>query len=223
MKAYAVQEEDEGTGGIVYADHSIVALRNGASQYGDGDISGWKAVRAPWADSYAPGPCPLLVMVDHGWWMECHGCGIRIDSDLEFIPDDPTEPVKQLEPVEDGHGLFCTVACRDAHMVERAERKIFGQWMLDLLRLRLRDKLPGCTEAEAAMLPHVYVEKKDGLWTIGQCVIGFTFPGCKIGPASLRMGHDKPGAWVTVCHGDLEAWEAYRATVLTMRRAKQTA
>lgn len=210
LKAFAVQEEDEGTGGIVYAEHSIVALRHGASTYGDGDISGWKAVRAKWADQYAPGPCPQLAMVDAGWWIPCHGCEVRIDSDLEFIPDDPGAPAVELKPVEDERGLFCTAECRDAYLIERVERKIYEQWMLDLLRLRLRDKLPGCVEADNA--PYVYVEKRNGLWALRGMAIGFTFPGCKIGPASLRMGEDKPGGWVTVCQGDLEAWESFRAS-----------
>jgi len=40
LKAYAVLEDCENTGGIVFARHSIVALRNGASTFGDGEISG---------------------------------------------------------------------------------------------------------------------------------------------------------------------------------------
>jgi hypothetical protein len=163
LKAYAVQEEDEGTGGIFYAEHDIVARKAGANEFGDGDLHGITCRRAPWADEYAPGPCPLLVMIDHGWWMECHGCGIRIDSDMEYIPDEADAPVLELKPVEDDRGLFCTVECRERHLVERMERKIYEQWMVDLLRLRLRDKLPGCVET--ADKPHVYVEKKAGLWS----------------------------------------------------------
>jgi len=209
LKAFAVQEDCEGTGGIYYAEHAITAKKRFANENNDGELNGITCQRAPWADEYAPGPCPQLVMVDHGWWMECHGCQIRIDSDLEFIPDDPGAPVVELKPVEDERGLFCTAECRDAYLIERVERKIYEQWMLDLLRLRLREKLPGCVEADNA--PYVYVEKRNGLWALRGMAIGFTFPGCKIGPASLRMGEDKPGGWVTVCHGDLEAWESFRA------------
>lgn len=209
MKAFACQEEHEGTGGIYYADHAITAHKRFANEYNDGDLHGITCRRAPWADQYAPGPCPLLVMVDHGWWMERYHCGVRIDSDLEHIPHDPAEPVRELKPVEDASGIFCTADCQSAFHAERAERAIYGQWMLDLLRQCLRDKMPGCTEVSEGMCPHVYVEKKHGLWAIRQAVIAFTFPGCKIGPASIRMEHDQPGATVLVCSGDIEAWEAF--------------
>lgn len=35
LKAYAVLEHDENTGGIVFARHSVVARREGAARYDD--------------------------------------------------------------------------------------------------------------------------------------------------------------------------------------------
>ena len=52
MKAYAVTEEDENTGGIIYAEHNIVARRLGANEYADGEIAYVSCRRAPWADEY---------------------------------------------------------------------------------------------------------------------------------------------------------------------------
>ena len=80
--AFAVQEDTEGTGGIVFSRSSIEALRKGASTFGDGDIHGWSARRAQWADSFAAtGEVPMAVAVECGWWSECHGCGRTISQD----------------------------------------------------------------------------------------------------------------------------------------------
>lgn len=212
LKAYAILEDCENTGGIIFAAHSIVALRRGASQFGDGDITGWAATRAPWADSYAPGPVPSLVCIDNGWHFECHGCGVNIDSDCEDFDVEPGEPVRLLKPVEDGHGIFCAEECRDRYLIERTERKIYEQWMLDLVRARLRIAVPGAVEVvnPASLYPHVHVEKKHGLWILRSAVLAFTFPGATVGVAHLRMDDETPGANVTVCQGDLAAWEAWR-------------
>src|SRR5687767_14229018 len=40
LRAYAVTEEDEGTGGIIFARHAIVARRAGANEYNGGEFHG---------------------------------------------------------------------------------------------------------------------------------------------------------------------------------------
>jgi len=210
LKAYSVQENDEGTGGIYYAEHSIVALRHGANEHGDGDISYFKATRAPWADEYAPGPCPQLVMIDHGWWMECHGCGVRIDSDLIEYSDTPDIPDRELKPVEIGHGLWCSAECRERDLKDRQERKDAEDKAKAAIEAMLLEKLPGVTVAGGH---HAYVNKVDGVYVPEQVHIAFEFPGSKIGPG--HFGHNKIGEepHVTVCQGDLAAWEAWRESL----------
>jgi hypothetical protein len=209
MKAFAVQEDCEGTGDIYYAEHAITAKKRFANEFGDGDLSGVTCSRAPWADQYAP-YCPRLVMIDHGWWMDCHGCEVRIDSDLEGYPDDPEEPVRTLEPVEDDRGLFCSPQCRDNYLSDRAARHAAEAVARAELVAKLLAKLPGVTIVGET---HSYVEKRDGLYVAKQTRAAFEFPGLKIGPA--HFGHNEIGEEpsVTVCQGDLAAWEAWRASL----------
>lgn len=47
LKAYSVTEEYENTGGIIFAEHNIVARRIGASEYADGDFHAVTCRRAP--------------------------------------------------------------------------------------------------------------------------------------------------------------------------------
>jgi hypothetical protein len=210
MKAFAVQEDYEGTGDIYYADHAITAKKRFANEFSDGELNGVTCHRAPWADQFSPGPCPRLVMIDNGWWMECHGCGIRIDSDLEHFLDDPEKPVEILKPVEDARGLFCTEECRDRHLADKSARQAAEEAARAAIEARLLDKIPGVTIAGRT---HIYVVKRDDLYVPQQCRVAFDFPGSKIGPA--HFGHNEVGEepGVTVCAGDLAAWEAWRASL----------
>jgi hypothetical protein len=209
MKAFAVQEDCEGTGDIFYADHAITAKKRFANEFGDGDLSGISCHRAPWADAYAP-HCPRLVMIDHGWWIECNGCGVRIDSDLEVNPDDPDEEVRKLDPVEDDRGLFCLASCRDRYLADRAARQDAEAAARATLEVKLLAKLPGVTVVGEI---HSYVEKRDGLYVARQTRAAFDFPGSTIGPAYFSHNEIGEEPSVTVCQGDLPAWETWRASL----------
>ena len=50
LKAFAVQEDCEGTGGIYYAEHAITAKKRFANENNDGELNGITCQRAPWAD-----------------------------------------------------------------------------------------------------------------------------------------------------------------------------
>ncbi len=78
MKAYAVQEDYEGTGAIIFAKHAIQARRWGANEFNGGELGGMTCRRAPWADQYAPGPIPAEVMMEHGWSFLCVRCERRV-------------------------------------------------------------------------------------------------------------------------------------------------
>ena len=81
MKAYAVLEECENTGGVVFAKHAIVARKMGANEYNGGEFDGVSCRRAPWADKYFGMDVPVRAMVENGWHFECDYCGSRIDED----------------------------------------------------------------------------------------------------------------------------------------------
>ena len=208
LKAYAVQNDFDGEGEIYFAEHDIAARRRGASDFGDGDISGMTCRRAPWADSYAPGPVPKLVMIDNGWRFECHGCGCHIDSDLEAY-DDNDEP-RKFQPVEIDGAIFCAEECHQMDIADRAARSTCETAAINKLTAALLAALPDVTLTGK---PHAYAVKRDGVYVAKQVWIDFTFPGATIGPATYRYDEIDEDPRVTVRTGDLDAWNAWRASL----------
>lgn len=209
--AYCVQEQDENTGGFVFARSSAEARRLGSSQFGSGDFDWGLARRAQWADKYAPGPVPKLAMVDAGWWFECHGCGIKIESE---ILDPETGDVLDLTPVEYGSAIYCSEDCRTDRLDEQRQRRFEEAVAISELSARLASTIPGIEiiNDQENLTPHAYVVKANGEWQPQQCVVAFRFPGCKIGAGQYR--YDKIGEepHITICNGDREAWDAWRAS-----------
>jgi hypothetical protein len=138
LRAFAVTETCEGTGGIVFARHNVVARREGACQFSDGDFHSVECRRAPWADQFASDKIvPVSAMIWAGWHFECTGCGRRIDEDLPSAWENevaPGEPIKganlryaRWNPdhvIGYQHSLvFCRRACQVAYDKEEAEKK----------------------------------------------------------------------------------------------------
>lgn len=212
LKAYSVQEEDEGTGGIVFARSSAEARRNGSCIFGDGDFNWGKARRTPWADQYAPGPVPQLVMLDHGWWFHCNGCGVRIGDDEQ--EDENGDPIEQ-KPIEVGTAIYCTTECRERHLVDRAEATRVQDEAKESLRAELLRRVPGAEIADddPHRPHHAHATKVDGRYVLKQVIIYFTFPGCKAGKATFRFDEIGQEPQVYICNCDLEAWNAWREQV----------
>jgi hypothetical protein len=221
LKAYAVQETDENTGGIFYAKHAITARKRGANEYAGGDIGCVSCCRVPWADQYAPGPCPKLVMIEHGWWLECHGCGVKMCEDAADYEEEGEEG--QNDPtryIERGSAVYCSIECRTWYRSEQAQRKRLERRAIRELAALLLTKLPAVSpitiRSKNNWRPHAYVVKQsDGSWATQHCVVSFEWPGMKIGPGTYRF--DKVGEvpHVAICHGDLEAWNAWRSPAPT--------
>lgn len=221
LKAYAVQEETEGTGGIVFAERSVVARRLGAADFNGGEFGGLTCRRIPWADKYAPGPVPFAVQFAHGWWVECYGCGIRIAEDGTYDAEDNEVLFDPADFIEIGGDVFHSKACYERHVASRARIQAKQREMIDLLRAHLLEKLPGVT-FNPNDGDHAYVTEEGGHLIVRQVWVAFRFPGCVIGAAQYRL--DKPQYYsparfspprpeVTVCHGDLAAWNAWRESV----------
>lgn len=211
--AYAVQNDDDYMGGIVFARSNAEARRKGSAQFGDGDFNWGAATRAPWADQYwAHGRVPKLAMVGAGWWIECTGCEIRIGQDEE---DDDGNPL-ELDPVEDGDCLFCTPQCRNDHFLTQRETKAREAIAIRRLALRFLRSFPG---AWLSGSPHAYVRKeRDGRWQARQVIIRFRFPGCTIGDGHYRLDtSEQPEPQILICNGDKMAWDAWRANVAESR------
>ncbi|MBI1207415.1 MAG: hypothetical protein GC191_09010 [Azospirillum sp.] len=179
LRAYAVQEEDEGTGGIVFARCNAEARRRGACRFGDGDFNWGKAVRAPWADSFAPGPVPFAVMAEHGWVQDCCQCGVQIKLGAEDWNGDPVE----FDIVDEGGRVYCRPACRDRYLEDRAFDEVLSRIAIAGLTKHLLGRLPGAIECGR---PHVEFAGDRDIRHVNRASIGFLFPGGKIG-GSIRF------------------------------------
>lgn len=230
LRAWSVTEEDEGTGGIVFAKHGIVALKNGACQFGSGEWEYYKARRAPWADAFAEtGDLPASVMVENGWHLECTGCGVRIDYDLPemcrkyrgWTPD---------QIVGTQYAAWCTPRCHDEDMADRESRKRHEGLIADMMERLVKRRFPDATiiRDRERLTPHVYLQRDaHGFWRLGQAIVSFEFPGMKIAPANYRWdritSYGDRKAHFTVCNDDKEAFEAYAretAQAIEARRAE---
>lgn len=121
LLAYSVLEEDEWTGGILFARSGIEARRRGANKWNGGEFSGIRVRREKWADQYAAkGKIPMGEYLARGWDVECSNC-------YQVISDDPFDkngdPVV-LEPCGefDGHA-FCTPKCK-IEFEERVKKNV---------------------------------------------------------------------------------------------------
>lgn len=226
MKAFSVLEKEEYTGDIFFAEKRIVAAKNGANEYADGELGGVQCRRAPWADIFAGKGVPAKVAVDHGWRFECSGCGITVDSDLEY------EHRKKIGDIcGTMHGaVYCSPRCkwrtrRDEDRRKAKEQEIIQQFK-DIVLLRFPE-VEFADGEDRFQGHHVYIDRRHGQgnWHIRQATIGFNFPGMKIGPAHFRLEDNHSigpaKAYYTCCNGDREAFEAYAAsTRAALERSK---
>lgn len=120
LKAYEVRDDGEGYCIITFATNSATARREGASELGTDWDSIESCTRKPEFDSYAPGPVPPLVLIEHGWWFECQRCGIRVSSEMdEVLDDDSLDPADFVPQPAGNNGVFCSAACAAESMAEK--------------------------------------------------------------------------------------------------------
>lgn len=224
LRAYAVTEESENTGAIIFAKHHIVAKRQGADEYADGDITYVSCRRAPWADGYAEKPLPAWVMIAHGWHFECHGCGMRLDEDGL---SERRLAVEGVIGTQHG-GVFCCARCRRKHLSRVRRRKAEAQRAIDVFKAIVRRRFPEAQFVDEHDNPnwrhHAWVTYRHGEkgWLWEQVVVAFVFPGMSIAPASLRLpdrpwcGYGRGNRFIgplqphySCCNGDREAFEAW--------------
>lgn len=173
LKAYAVQEPDEGTGGIVFAKSNAQARREGAQQFTDGDFFSVECRRLPWADKYAPGPVPFAVMLDYGWWQDCHGCGLRIEGE----PDPDNEygdgwPGPLVETPNGG--IFCCPSCHDRQVRRWQADKRLKVAAINYARRIANKRCAGLVEQGD---PYVYVNRYTDQPRVEEIRLTFICPG----------------------------------------------
>lgn len=213
LLAYAVQEEDEGTGGIVFARSGIAARRDGAAEFNGGEFGGLTCRRAPWADEFAPGPVPLIVMARNGWWHECPGCGARVGQGYD------NEKRDRFDMVEVANGLYCRPTCRVRHLDREARNTIADAMEIHGLRHALWLHAPGVTLTEHSYVRHTVDFAKGEADGYAAAWVGFTFPGAISNTG--RFGYDKPGEkpHVTVLASDKAAWDVWRESTKSIMAA----
>lgn len=238
LRAYSVQETCEGTGGIVFAEHNVVARRKGAYIFADGDFHSVTCNRAPWADKYAErGSVPASAAIWAGWWFECTGCGRRIDDDLPHLWEGEVgskEPLRgqQLRYArwtpdhvigDMDEAVFCRKSCKVAHDKHEAERKRRQHRAIEAFKRIVRQRFPdavilenGPPEVSFWMRPHhAYAAMRHGRWRIEQVRVAFEFPGMQFGPASLdynptsHFTREQRKPAYFCAGGDREAFEAW--------------
>lgn len=241
LKAYCVQETCEGTGGIVFAKHAVVARRRGAQIHGDGDFSGVTCHRAPWADKFAErGSVPASAAVWAGWWFECTGCGRKINEDMPYLWESEVGGDEKLrgqqllyarwtpkDVIGDMDAMvFCRRSCQMAHAAHEAERQRRQDSAIEAFKRIIRKRFPDAVipendPADASFWNrrhHAYATKRRGRWRIEQIRVGFEFPGMQIAPATLEYNpksyeeRERRKPAFHCCNGDKEAFEAWAAT-----------
>lgn len=213
MGAYSYFETDEYTGGIIFAKSNIEARKAGANLLNMDGIGGLEVRRRKDLDRYEASGVPAWLLVAEGWRFECHGCGMQIN---ESNMDDEGMPVTGVVGVESGQ-IYCCHACRMQHKAEAAAKKAFGEAFLDMLRDMVRSRFPDFDHNFGQYRAHVYVSRWNHEVAVQRAEVRFSFPGMKIGPASLSYNHEgKYGSTLIgpvrpefyCCNGDRETFEA---------------
>lgn len=171
MKAYIVTDGDEGSACVMFATNSETARREGACELN----TEWDGIescrRAPHLDQFCPGPVPLGVLIESGWWFECHGCGQRVSNDYEY--DDDGNEIEPGTYIVRKQQVFCCQECL-ARDDAKTRANVAAQ---DALIELVEAKFLGCTIQRV----HVYGEKLEPSEPHGvrKCIAYFTFPGSR--------------------------------------------
>jgi hypothetical protein len=217
MGAYSVTEDDEGTGGIVFAKSAVAARRIGAGEFNNGEFSGLSVHRRKDLDRFEGSGVPAWLLVEEGWHFECHGCGMRIEA---YSLENEGLSFTDVVGVESG-AIYCCHQCRRESMAENAASVAFGEGFLDMLEDVVRKRFGDVEiKRDGGFSRHVYVPRGYRPLVVEQARVRFTFPGQKIGAASLEFRHCGQYGQTLIgpvqpefycCSGDKEAFEAFAA------------
>lgn len=201
---YAVSYDDRMEGpriALVFAGSVREAESKGASEFDtDADDDDLSVCRAQWADEYSPGPVPAEVLIDQGWYMQCHHCDASFG---EYVTDAEGDEAPAT-PLGNDVRCWCSPACLSASIQDRINTVLAEERWLAYVRAWVLLKLP---TAEIVASAHRYCTP-DG---VPRCMVAnFRFPGARIGTAEARIDGPSEEPHVLVCSGDREAFEAYR-------------
>ena len=213
--AFSCIEEDEGTGGIVFAKTNAQARSQGAGRHNGGEWDGLRVRREPRFDHYASlGHVPDLALWKDGWYFECHCCYRRIDDDFGCDLDERQEPGHDepvgAEPVDYKGSLYCTHGCVNRSIASEAEKAA-----RELQARKWASKaLPSGCVVTRGFLNSDY-EPLDQGWPRNSrhfeiLQAEFSFPGSvHRGTWRKRLDDLQAQPEISVTRGDLLAWYAF--------------
>lgn len=147
--AYSVSDDENAI--VVFAYTPEHAARLGGDHFGfePEDVI---TNRCPEFDQYvAAGDVTGMQYLAHGWWMTCTQCQRRTSLDLA---DEIADEIKSgmtdaapMEPQEHDGNLYCSLACREAHLAEQAR---LAQARADAEQATLA-RFPGVTIVNVAL------------------------------------------------------------------------
>lgn len=186
MKAFLVDCEQEGGAQLYFAETAEQAKCYAANEEGIEYIEVTSCRRKPEYDQYAPGPVPTKVLIEDGWWFECHGCNRQVNEEAGFDYD---EDVDLDGPVYRGNAVWCSTKCQQRSDEREAER------MRQELAVR-HAVLAKWPKAEK-VTPYMRGDHKQCAW--------FTFGGKNTAQWAVGEGA------VHVAQEDVEAWTKFSA------------
>lgn len=183
LRAYEVREPNEGHCVIRFATSSAAARREGANELDCGFNEVEHCQRKPQFDQYAPGPVPHAVLIEHGWWFECHHCSRRVSDDMQQEAEDEGEEHEHLEVITDGDCVYCSHSCVMGEFVERRAQKAAQAALIEFFSLMYPDCKIGSIWVSRAPL-----QGPDRLGH-AQALLYFKFPGARY-DATFTFGED---------------------------------
>lgn len=198
LKAFSVMEDFDGHSVIVFAEKAVVARRNGANELNVDFSEVSECKRLPWADEYAPGPVPVHVKIENGWWYECNcGCGRRIDNDQGVSDNEDDYEENPMHPVYVGTtAVYWNKGCVEAEAREKREREEQKARDHEQVTAAVLAKWPFATEIGAS-------RGYTGSGQYNALQAHFKFPGAD-GWARWNFGEEK----IWIVPADLDAWNA---------------
>jgi hypothetical protein len=183
---------------------------------GDDEDREFAIERSQWADRYAPGPVPWIARLHHGWYCDCHGCGVTISENAEDTLGRP----KAFRPVQDGEEVFCSAKCMMRSRSARRNQRRAQSRMLQLYKRLLFDILGPVRLQDDEH--HVHIIKAGRAWVPAQVILRFDFPGRTgmLASFEFRHSHSVHGPCrpqFNCSQGDLQAFKQF----LAMRNRKK--
>jgi hypothetical protein len=199
LLAYEVREPGEGHCVIRFATSGAAARREGANELNCGFNEVEHCLRKPQFDQYAPGPVPKTVLIEHGWWFECHHCSRRISEDMQQEAEDEGEEHEHLEVVTNGVAVYCSHSCVMGEFVEQRAQKAAQAALIEFFAVRYPDCL-----IESVWVSRAPLQGPDRLGH-AQALLYFKFPGAQH-CATFTFGEDRMRVTVV----DLPAYYTWR-------------